>query len=149
MKSVLLSALCLLLVAGCSSTHTQQGVDLTKEGSFITISTDSEKNNRILTGLDKRIVITSLNDKSLFRVGWDSHYPDVVHVKDGVQTIEVRFNYKNSYANGCVWVDAKFGENYIIKQAMDGYSIIFWVENTQTGEKVGGICGSEPTSKNS
>lgn len=43
MKSVILSALCLLLVAGCSSTHTQQGVDLTKEGSFITISTDSKK----------------------------------------------------------------------------------------------------------
>ena len=53
----------------------------------------------------------------------------------------------NSYANSCLWVDAKLGENYIVKKLIEGYSVLFWIENIKTNERVGGICGSQPEGK--
>jgi len=143
-----LSVLLLLLASGCSSIHTQKGIDLKDKSSFVTISTDTEKNNRILSGLDKRVVITTLNGKNLFRMGWDFVYPDVVHVNEGVQTLQVRFNHMNNYADSCLWVNSKLGENYIVKKEIRDYSVMFWIENIESGERVGGICGSEPSKKN-
>ena len=147
MKTVL-PILLLLLASGCSSIHSQKGIDLNDKGSFVTISTDTEKNNRILTGLDKRVVITTLNGKSLFRMGWDFVYPDVVHVNSGIQTIEVRFNHMSNYADSCLWVETKLGENYIVRKEIRAYSVKFWLENIDSGERVGGICGSQPSVKN-
>jgi hypothetical protein len=147
LKSVL-SVIFLLIISGCSSIHTQKGVDLNNKSSFVTISTETEKENRILSGLDKRVVITTLNGKSLFRMGWDFVYPDVVKVTSGIQTLEVRFNHMNNFADSCLWVETKLGENYIIKRKIHDYSVMFWVENIDTGERVGGICGSQPSNKN-
>ncbi len=139
-----LSIFLILFTASCSSIYVQNGIDLNDKNSFVTISTDTEKNHRIFKGLDKRVVITSLNGNSLIRIGWDYHYPDVIHVNEGVQIIEVRMNHMNYYADSCLWVDAKLSENYIVRKEIENYSVAFWIANIETGERVGGICGSEP-----
>lgn len=136
----------LLAASGCSTIHTQRGVNLQDKSSYITITTDSEKEHDILSGLDKRVVISSLDDESLYRMGWDFNYPDVVHVTPGIHEIGVQYNYKGTYSNGCLWVNAILSESYIVRMKAHEYSVSFWIENTKTHERVGGICGSEPES---
>ncbi|USD33769.1 MULTISPECIES: hypothetical protein [Vibrio] len=131
-----------IVLSACSSTYVEKGIDLNTTNGYATITTQTEKNNKIFSNLDQRLVITKHNDKSL--LGLIDPYPDVLHVKEGMQSLSVQYTHLNQYANGCLWIDAKAGENYIIKREVKNYSVGFWVENTKTQEMVGGICGSEP-----
>ncbi|TMP38587.1 hypothetical protein [Pseudoalteromonas rubra] len=137
-------AVLILGLSGCASTHVQKGVDVTKESSFAVIKTETEKEHTLLTGLDQRVVIKSLNGEMLALPGNISPAPDVLNVNKGVHTIEVQYRHKNTFANGCVWVDAKAGSSYLIRRKVVDYAVTFWIENTDTNEVVGGICGTEP-----
>jgi len=137
--------LILLFAAGCSNVHTQKGVDLDNKKGFATIYTDTEKNHRWISIYDKRVYITHLDEDSLYRMGWDFSYPDIVHVALGVHRIEIEYDYMNMFSRGCLWLDAKSGEDYIVRNKAKGYTMFFWIENLVTNRRVGGICGSEPT----
>ncbi|MEI5640529.1 MULTISPECIES: hypothetical protein [unclassified Pseudoalteromonas] len=144
MKKIVAAVLTLGL-SGCASTHIQKGVDVSKKSSFAVIKTETEKEHTFLTGLDQRVVIKSLNGEMLALPGNVYPAPDVLNVASGVHKVEVQYRYKNSYANGCVWIDAKAGNSYLIRRKLVNYAVTFWVENTDTNEVVGGICGTEPT----
>lgn len=70
------------------------------------IKTEAEKEQSFLTGLNQRVVIKSLNGEMLALPG--NIYPalDVLNVASVVHKVEAQYRYKNSYANGCVWVGA-------------------------------------------
>ncbi|WP_046003038.1 hypothetical protein [Pseudoalteromonas rubra] len=140
----LFGAVLIIGLSGCASTHIQKGVDASKESSFAVIQTETEKEHTFLTGLDQRVVIKSLNGEMLALPGNIYPAPDVLKVTSGVHKIEVQYRHQNSYADGCVWVDAIAGNTYLIRRKLVNYAVTFWVENTDTNEVVGGICGSEP-----
>jgi hypothetical protein len=137
-------------LAACASTthltHIDKNVDITKEGNYVTISTESEKKHNVFGGLDHKVYITSLNSESLHTIGWNSAYPEVVHVLPGLHRMVVRYSHYGKYANGCLWLDAKPTENYIVRKEVheNTNTVQFWLENIKTNEKVGGACGSGP-----
>jgi hypothetical protein len=141
-----MATICFLsFLAGCgSSTFTQDGINSGDKGSFVTISTDSQRSDSMRRGLDQTIVITSIDGENLFFLGMTSSFPNVLQVSPGVHQFGVQLYYLNMVSNGCLWVDSRLGENYIVKKKLYEYTVSFWVENIETHERVGGICGSEP-----
>ena len=43
------------------------------------------------------------------------------------------------HATGTLWLDAEAGKSYIVRKRVEGYGVRFWVEDTATGQTVGGI----------
>jgi hypothetical protein len=77
-----------------------------------------------------------------------SRMPQSVLVEPGRRSIVVRYKNGESYAFGRLWLNAEMGKTYIVKTHIKNYSIIFRVEDEQTGENVGVNPGSEPENNN-
>ena len=107
------------------------------------ITGDTERAHGMLRGFDQQVGITSLDGKSLFRMGWDTDFPESLIITPGKHVIGVRYMYMNAYANGTIWLDAESEKSYIIRKQPHNYSVSFWVEETDTGKRVGGIFGQE------
>ena len=103
------------------------------------ITTDSEHDHTILAGLDRRIYITSLDGKSLFRLGATSDYPEGMLLDPGRHEISIRFLHFNTFANGRLWFVAEREKSYIVRKQMENYSVRLWIEDMLTGRPVGGI----------
>ena len=67
-----------------------------------------------------------------------------VLVEPGRRYLKVLFIHALSRASGRLWLDAEMGKTYIVKSLSNYHSVVFWIEDEKTGEKVGGIPGGEP-----
>ncbi|MBA4147558.1 MAG: hypothetical protein H0X66_05545 [Verrucomicrobia bacterium] len=147
-SKLLLMALCLVL-CGCATqrTYTQKGVPLDPSASAI-IMCDSENTHKFLNGLNKKVFIARIDGKSTFTVKGaltdTDPYAEAAYVSPGRHYLDLKYSHYNSYAWGRVWFDAEAGGSYIVRRRISGYSVIFWVEDMETGKVVGGIPGGEP-----
>ncbi|NCC51920.1 MAG: hypothetical protein EOM20_11985 [Spartobacteria bacterium] len=68
------------------------------------------------------------------------------YVLPGKHNIRAKYEYQSMYAFGDLWLVAEAGKTYTVKAESKGYSVHFWIEDTE-GKVVGGIKGSddEPT----
>ena len=67
-----------------------------------------------------------------------------VLVEPGRRHLFVKYRNGQMYANGQLWLDAAKGKTYIVRSLNKGMLVSFWIEDEETGERVGGISGSEP-----
>jgi hypothetical protein len=72
-----------------------------------------------------------------------------VHVLPGKHRLIVRVEYPRSstFATGDLWLLAWPGDAYVIKVRSQGYAIYMWLENECTGQRVGGVTGSDDEPK--
>jgi len=146
--------ICLLLylisnLFGCGSVPVYKGYSGEKNRSELAlIRCDSEHNNQFLAGLDKRLYIFNIDGDSTYSFSSsllaNQEHPESALVEPGRHYITVRYDYFATRAYGSLWLDAEAGRNYLIKMAIKGYAIIFWIIDEDTGDVVGGIPGGEP-----
>lgn len=70
-----------------------------------------------------------------------------VYVLPGKHRIIAQINNGPSLATGDIWLVAEQGETYVLKALTKGYAVSMWMENKRTGQKVGGITGSDDEPK--
>ncbi|WP_457097786.1 hypothetical protein [Lysobacter sp. P5_B9] len=93
--------------------------------------------------LDRKVFITQLDGKSLYRMGWTTEYPEAMRIWPGTHSIGVRYLHSSmggpvvNYANALLTLDAKAESKYIVRKLIVGGSIRFWIEDMDTGEVVG------------
>lgn len=107
------------------------------------ITGDSERAHGLMRNFDQQVGISSLDGKSLFRMGWDTDFPESLLITPGKHQIGVRYMYMNAYANGTIWLDAEAEKSYIIRKKAHNYSVSFWAEESDTGKRVGSVFGEE------
>lgn len=111
------------------------------------ISGETNRTSNVVTNFDQHIAITALNGKSLFRLAIDnSSYPESLLIKPGNHKINVRFMHGYAYSDGVLWLNAEEEKSYVIRKKVYKYSVSFWIEDSATGEIVGGVFG-EPESE--
>jgi len=94
----------------------------------------------IKTGVyPEKITITGVDNKPTA----DFFHPNIVYVLPGKHNFTVKYKHSNWYASGNLWLVASEGKSYTIKSVIKGYNILLWMEDSETGEAVGGITGSE------
>ncbi|RLB28108.1 MAG: hypothetical protein DRG66_04220, partial [Deltaproteobacteria bacterium] len=94
----------------------------------------------IKTGVyPEKITITGVDNKPTA----DFFYPNIVYVLPGKHNFTIKYKHSNWYASGNLWLVASEGKSYTIKSVIKGYNILLWMEDSETGEAVGGITGSE------
>jgi hypothetical protein len=72
-----------------------------------------------------------------------------VHVLPGKHRLITRIDNlrSNMHAMGDLWLIAEPGESYILKARSQGYRVYMWLENERTGQRVGGVTGSDDEPK--
>ena len=94
----------------------------------------------IKTGVyPEKITITGVDNKPTA----DFFHPNIVYVLPGKHNLTIKYKHSNWYASGNLWLVASEGRSYTIKSVIKGYNILLWMEDSETGEAVGGITGSE------
>lgn len=148
MTKLLFAALCLLL-CGCATqrTYTQAGVPHDPAASAMIVC-ESENTHKILNGLNQKVFIAKIDEKSTFTVKGaltdTAPYAEAAYVTPGRHYLDLQYSHLNSYAWGRVWFDAEAGGSYVVRRQISGYAVTFWVEDMETGQAVGGIPGGEP-----
>lgn len=133
------------LLVGCSaSPYRAAGIDTNNLGSFVVVETDSDKDHKVLRGLNETVQISRVDDENLYN--FFTGFPDKAFISAGRHRIEVKFSYLNTYATGCLLIDAVAGEEYIVRKLSNQYGVKFWMENKRSGQPVGGNCPSKPMS---
>ncbi|MBL8434823.1 MAG: hypothetical protein JNL99_07785 [Zoogloea sp.] len=136
----------LLLLVGCAAQPRQvyPGTRLSPDREA-RISTDSQhKYGAVAPGFDRKIYLTKINGESLSDMkavlGGQMHpYPTEAYVLPGRQELDVRYVHMNGYADGQLWFDAQAGKEYLVRYRINGYSVLFWVEDVEQGAQVGGF----------
>lgn len=148
-KAAFISLLYVVL-SGCAAVptyHAYVDKSLSKE-KLALIKCDSEHNNNIFAGFDRRLYITKVDDQSTYSfingLISNQEYPESAYVEPGRRYINVKYQHSNIYAYGKLWLDAEAGKTYEVKTAIKGYKIQFWIEDESSGVLVGGIQGGEP-----
>ena len=149
-NAVILIALICFALCGCASPRTFIQAGASKETNSAKITCDSETNHNVLIGLNSKVYIASIDEKSTATFAGfmtDAEpYAQVAYVTPGRHYLDLKFSQMNSFAWGRVWLDAEAGKSYIIRKKAKNYAITFWVEEMDTGKIVGGIPGGEPES---
>jgi hypothetical protein len=72
-----------------------------------------------------------------------------VYVLPGKHRLITRIdNLRSSmFATTDLWLIAEPGESYILKAQSKGYTVYMWLENERTGQRVGGVTGSDDEPK--
>lgn len=152
MKFLLFSITCLTLY-GCASPriYTQEGLSLERDNPA-KIACDSERNHKVLLGLNRKLYITAIDGESTLT--WSSTFSDVrpyaeaAYLKPGRHYLDLVFTFLNSDAHGTVWFDAEAGGSYLVRWKMSGYGVSTWVEDLNTHKVIGGVPGTEPSEGN-
>ena len=109
------------------------------------ISTDSEQaHGAVAPGFDRKIYLVSINGQRLTDTkaalgGQMNPYPTEAYVLPGRQELQVKYVYMNRFADGRLWFEAQAGKEYRVRYRIDGYAIVFWVEDLAQGTPVGGL----------
>lgn len=145
---VAIAFIALLTIAPIGRSLAQTDAPTPNENSA-TIIGESEHRHKINRHMDRRILITRLDEKSLLKsrlslVFGIVNYPEQITVAPGRHYIDVQYTYFNTYSNQKLWLDAEAGKTYIVKKKITGYSVQFWIEEADTGKVIGGIPGGEP-----
>ena len=121
--SIVLIALCTILVGCQSTTYKQEG--LTVNNSAL-IKADSEHAHGIFVALDERLYINTINGEAAgdFLKG----YPEEARISEGDNKIKVDYQHGQITSEGCVHFDAEVGKTYIIRKKRDGMTVYYWVE---------------------
>ena len=136
----------LIFLTGCSTTYMQEGINIADVGSYVTIYTETTEPKYVPGNeLYFAVLFTSIDGKSLRTFGWDEEFHEVLHIQPGSHEFEVTYKYATSmtgwlYANGCLSINAKQGENYIVRTKAGNNKVRFWLENLETGEITGSAC---------
>jgi hypothetical protein len=104
-----------------------------------TLVTESEHNHVFRTGSDQRVYITTLDGQSLRRYGMDSAFPEGMLLEPGKHVISVRYEHHGVFAEEDLWLIAERGKAYVIRRQVEGYAIKFWIEDSSSGQLVGGV----------
>jgi hypothetical protein len=110
-------------------------IDVNHPEDYAIIKTISERNHAVFAGLDQRVLISSLDDLSLFKWSWVSEYPEVVYLTEGIHEITLSYTYLNTYAYSCFSFYAKKGFLYTVKHAVNNRIFRYWIE-TENADKV-------------
>jgi hypothetical protein len=145
MKLRVVGIVAVILGAGCASAPPVDQAQIHKTESRIRVTTDSENEHGLFSGLDKRVYITHVDDASTNTICF--HFPDCyaqkVFVSPGRHYLKLKFTYLNRFARTTVWFDAEEGRSYVVRRKLSGYGVQFWVEDLATGRPVGGLPGAE------
>lgn len=82
------------------------------------------------------VQIVAVDEKKIS--GKLSRTPQGVLVEPGKRYIVAKYNNGQAYAFGRLWLDVEKGKTYIVKAQIKNYSVAFWVQDKQTGDRVGG-----------
>lgn len=136
------------ITTGCATTGeiSPHNTDSLSGTGRARITSASENNHRLFKGMDQRIFITSLDNKSLFRFGGLSNFPEGMLVSPGEHRISVLYGYLNLSANAQLSFNAESEKSYIIKKRINGNYVGFWIEDVATGQRVDVSSGAEPSS---
>lgn len=107
------------------------------------ITGNSTHNHEVLRGYDRLVMITSLDEESMYRWGWTTEYPESLLISPGKHTIGVQFRTGYSLAQGKLWFVAESEKSYIVRTEAKGYGISFWIEDMASGNTVGGFFTGE------
>ena len=147
---VLLPIFVVIFLQGCVSlpgtiegdAFIEQGVMKGDVSSFSIITTESEHNHDLFSGLDKRIYVTHLDGIYFQDSNWLMLSEiEKLYLRPGSHEIKVSYQHKGMYANGCLELVTEEGVNYHINRSFHSYSVSFGLENKETGERVGNVCG--------
>jgi hypothetical protein len=150
MTRSLLAIVCLAL-CGCTTprTYTQPGAVHGGMSSEITVP--AADTNAILHKFENRVFIMSIDDKSTATL-WgfltdNEPYAEIACVRPGRHHLNLKYKSADPtfgfFAFGRVWFDAEAGKNYFVRDRIKGYTVEFWMEESETGKVVGGLPGGE------
>lgn len=135
----------IFLLFGCASTvHVPDGIDTEKSTSHAYLLTETAHIEKNTEGEEERIYLINLDDEYLYRMGKDFEFPQQSYLAEGQHQIRVKYEFENRSAIGCLWLPAKVGERYVVKKELKEFSVVFWIENEQSGQEVGGVCKAGP-----
>lgn len=137
----------IMLLSACASkgeVNPQKEIALTGTGQA-RITGNSTHNHEFLRGYDRLVMITSLDEESMYRWGWTTEYPESLLISPGKHTIGVQFRTTYGLATGKLWFEAESEKTYIIRTKAQGYGISFWIEDMASGNTIGGVfTGEDP-----
>lgn len=138
-----------LSLLGCATVPPYKAYQGEKKLSDLAIiQCDSEHAHKIFVALDERVYISKIDDKSTFNLMHaltaNQEYPEQASVEHGRRYLEVRYQGHSGYTKMDLWFDAEAGKTYIVRKAVEGRNIRFWIEEKESGKVVGGIRGGEP-----
>ena len=142
-------ALLSAVLCGCASPRTfvQPAAAVDRDKSAL-VTCESEHGHTVLQGLNQKVFIAAIDNKSTFTMNGfltdTAPYAESAYVTPGRHYLTLQYNHMNVYARAIVWFDANAGESYLVRRRIEGYSVMFWVEEANTGKIVGGIPGGEP-----
>jgi hypothetical protein len=137
-------------LCGCASprTYTQPGAS-GEHGRSAKVICESDHTHSILQGLNQKVFIAAIDGKTtstLTGALTDTEpFAEIAYVTPGRHYLDLKYSHLNHFAWGKVWFDAEAGGNYIVRRKIEGYSVMLWVQDQQSGKPVGGIPGGEPS----
>lgn len=129
-----------LLLTGCSAVPTYQtysGAALPSQ-KIAFVKTESERNNAILSGLDKRMYIIDVDGiRPPTKSTSDVPYPESATLLPGFHQIKLLWQHMGKWA--IVKVGGRFeaGQSYIIRQQPDSKLLHIWIEDASSKASVG------------
>ena len=145
---VVMSILFLFSLSSCTSlgeVDPKKEINLTGTGKA-RITGESEDKKTVWAS-DKKIFITSLDGKLFRRMGLDSDFPASLLIDPGKHEIGIRYIAGPLFSDAVLWLNAEPEKSYIIKKKTAGYSVSFWLEDMNTGKKVGSVFGEDDSQK--
>ncbi len=144
--SFLIGMLMILTLTGCATPKVKmypgEEVEASKQAVVRVNQRESSRGKLGITKVDGNITVNMF--KFLFNGG---KWAGEVYVLPGKHRIMARIDYGLSFAGGAMWLIAEPGETYLLKALSNGYAVTMWLENERTGQKVGGIIGSDDEPK--
>jgi len=132
------------LAVGCATpVYIPQGMDADKKSSHAVLRAEPDPNPHLFRFGNYAIVITYVDDRFLFNPFYLRSFPEAAYLTPGPHTIHVQFYQWYSQADACMELDAVAGESYLIRAHPMGDNVQIWLENSNTGDAVGNICGFE------
>ena len=88
------------------------------------------------------VALHKIDGKEPSSTTWLVRHRSPLSINPGKHNIELSYVVGTSYGHMKLWFVATPGNSYIVRGDSSGYSFKLWVEEEQTGKRVGGIAGS-------
>lgn len=136
---------CAALLISCGTTQPYRVPGTDESTATIRVYTESDRNHTVFAGLDQRLYIKAIDEKSTVnQLCIQNCAPTEAFVTPGRHNLDLMYAVGNTYANGSIYFDAELGKTYFVRRQTNGYGVRFWVEEVETKKVVGGIPGFEP-----
>ncbi|GHC27799.1 hypothetical protein [Aidingimonas halophila] len=146
-KRVVLTTMILVGIAGCAPVSYQEVPEGTPPEQYARITLGPENFSFNPLTIPHSLAIVCVNGQTFKGLtGEASSISDAI-VSPGLSHVRIRLQRgvrRMPIASSVLWVDAQPGHTYVAKFKLGRRSFRIWLEDEVTGERVGGLLGSEP-----